>query len=66
MRLSLDALTTNVGYSFISYYHKYFKFRSPTRKSVYIIPKKWTKTHKTRQGVYIVPKKWTKHFRITK
>ena len=30
------------------------------RQSVYIIPKKWTKTDKTRKSVYIIPKKWTK------
>jgi len=32
------------------------------RQSVYILPKKWTKTDKTRKSVYIVPKKWTKRF----
>ena len=42
-RLYLDAFSTNVRYSFISYYHKYFKVRNPARKSVYIIAKGWTK-----------------------
>ena len=46
MRLSLDALTTNARYSFLSYYHKNFPFLDPARQSVYIVPQHWTKTAK--------------------